>query len=368
MKDYYNILGVSREVSEAELKKVYHKLALKYHPDRNPDDPTAEKKFKEIAEAYSVLGDIKKRAQYDNGGFSNSFSDPFGDGFDPFGIHKGRVPIDLMDFFQGMGFGQHAQAGDAQAAQQQRAPAGEQIETAITLTLEDALEGCKYKVNVSRRMRCGVCKGTGVKNEPDAYENCKKCFGHGQIHGRQGPFRISRTCFACAGQGKIIKKPCDECSGHKLKDRQEQIEINIPAGIAAGHVIRIRDKGHESEDENSQPGDLYVHIHMQPHNIFTRQGEDLYMEQKIPFTLAVLGGKFSLPILSRVVETKEIELSAGMLDGREIQFPCLGLPAVGASVSHRGKQVVKFVIDIPRKQDLTDEQIILLNQLHGGLL
>ncbi len=364
MKDYYKILGVSKDASEQDIKKAFRKLALEHHPDRNPNDASAEEKFKEISEAYQTLSDPQRRADYEQRIATPNLGDMF-NGFDPFGARAGRVPNDLWDFFTNMGFSQYGRSA------RQQSLVGTPIEAYVSLTLEDVLHGCEKEIQISRKILCQVCKGKGAAPEIDAIANCDTCLGTGQVGITHGMLRIAQACPVCNGEGKVIKKPCNTCSGHKFSDNVEKIVIRVPHGVAEDQKIRIKGKGNDAPLAGGVPGDLFVHIGVETHKLFVRRGDhnnDLYLKQKIPFSLAVLGGKYDLPILSKTSETLEIQLPPGLLDEQVLSFDDLGLPTVGAPKERRGKQIVKFIIDVPKKENLSMEQIELLNKLFEAKL
>jgi len=290
-RDYYEVLGVNRNASEAELKKAYRRLAMKYHPDRNPGDSVAEDNFKEAKEAYEILSDAQKRAAYDQfghagvdpsaggGGFGGgpNFSDIFGDVFgDIFGGGRG-------------GGGQ-------------RVYRGADLRYNLELTLEEAVRGTTVKIHVPTLVHCDSCGGSGAKKgtNPSA---CPTCGGHGQVRMQQGFFAVQQTCPRCRGRGTIISDPCGECHGRGRKQEQKTLSVRVPAGVDTGDRIRLGGEG-EAGENGGPPGDLYVHVMVKEHPIFTREDNHLFCEVPISFTTAVLGGELDVPTLDGKVVLK----------------------------------------------------------------
>ena len=292
-KDYYDLLGVAKSSSADELKKAYRKLAMKYHPDRNPDDKEAEKKFKEINEAYDVLKDDQKRAAYDRMGhaaFDGSMGGGGGGfqhgGFDFSSSGFGNIFEDMFSEFMG---------GGSRASQQTAALRGADLRYNMEISLEDAFKGLKKNIKISTNASCGTCDGSGAA-KGEKPETCPTCHGHGKVHARQGFFTIERTCSHCHGLGSIIKNPCKTCSGTGRVRKEKTLSVSIPAGIEDGSTLRMTGEG-EAGADGGQNGDLYIHVRIKPHKIFTRKAKDLYCEVPISFVTAALGGEIEVPTL-----------------------------------------------------------------------
>jgi molecular chaperone DnaJ len=285
-RDYYEVLGVKRDASESELKSAYRKLAVKYHPDKNPGDAEAEEKFKEAAEAYSVLSDANQRARYDrfgHAGVGSAASDGAGAGFAGF---PGFEDI-LGDLF-GFNFG----GGRRSSSQVQR---GADLRYDLEITLEDVAVGLKTQIRVPRLENCGTCGGTGAAPGTTPV-TCTTCGGSGQVRYQQGFFSVSRTCSACRGTGKIIKDPCRDCRGEGRVRREKTLEIKIPAGVDNGARLRVQGEG-EAGFGGGPAGDLYVVIHVREHEIFDRQDNNLYCTVPVTFTQAALGAEIKVATL-----------------------------------------------------------------------
>jgi molecular chaperone DnaJ len=348
-RDYYEVLGISRGANESEIKSAYKKLALKYHPDRNAGDKEAEEKFKEAAEAYSVLSNANKRAQYDRfghagvggGGFSGFDPDVFGDFSDILG-----------DFF---GFGDIFGSSRRRRSHPQR---GADLRYDLTIEFEEAVFGVTAKVKIPRAQTCANCKGTGAdpKYGPTT---CTTCNGQGQVRFQQGFFTISRTCSSCQGTGQLIKEPCAECRGAGRIQKEKILEIKIPAGVETGSRLRIGGEG-ESGLNGGPPGDLYVVISVNEHPFFKRQGADIYCEIPISFAQAALGAEISVPTL----EGKErLKIPEGTQTGSVFRFRGRGV--VNLSGRAKGDQLVAVTVVTPKK--LTRRQRELFEELSGEL-
>jgi molecular chaperone DnaJ len=293
-RDYYEILGVQRNATEAEIKKAYRRLAMKYHPDRNTGDEEAETKFKEAKEAYEVLADAQKRAAYDQfghagvdpaaaagaGGFGGgaSFSDIFGDVFG--------------DIFGGGG---GARGGS-------RVFRGADLRYNLELSLEEAVGGTSVKIRVPTLTPCETCGGSGARKGTSP-TTCPTCHGHGQVRMQQGFFSLQQTCPRCQGSGQIISDPCPTCHGEGRVQEQKTLSVKVPAGVDTGDRIRLAGEG-EAGQNGGPPGDLYVQIHVREHPIFKRQDNDLYCEVPIGFARAALGGELDVPTLDGRVKLK----------------------------------------------------------------
>jgi molecular chaperone DnaJ len=292
-RDFYEVLGVAKAANADDIKKAYRKLAMKYHPDRNPDDKTAEEKFKEVSEAYEVLSDPDKRAAYDRhghagidpsmgaGGFAHggaSFSDIFGDVFG--------------DIFGGGG---GARGG-------QRSNRGSDLRYTLELNLEEAVRGTTVQIRVPKLSTCEVCNGSGAKKGTFP-ETCRTCAGAGQVRVQQGFFSMAQTCPTCRGRGKVIKDPCSACHGAGRVEKSKTLEVKIPAGVDTGDRIRLAGEG-EAGPNGGPNGDLYVQVAVRQHKIFERDGADLYCEVPISFADAALGGELEVPTLDGRVKLK----------------------------------------------------------------
>lgn len=289
-RDYYEILGVERTVSEEEIKKAYRKLAVKYHPDKNPGDKTAEEKFKELGEAYEVLNDPQKRATYDQYGhaaFDRRTGFGRGGGFhDPFDIFRevfGGGSI-FEDLFGGGGRGESGQA--------QR---GDDLRYDMEITFEEAAHGCEKEITVTKLDRCEECQGSGAEAGSRA-RTCSTCGGRGQVISSRGIFSIAQTCPQCQGAGRIIDKLCKVCRGQGRRERTSKITLRIPAGVDTGARLRSAGNG-EAGWRGSSAGDLYVVLHVKPHEIFQRDGDDLLCEVPVSFVQAALGSEIEVPTL-----------------------------------------------------------------------
>ncbi len=342
-RDYYEVLVVAKTASDDEIKKAYRKMAMKYHPDRNPDNAEAEEKFKECAEAYEVLSDSEKRSMYDRMGH-RAFEGGMGGG--------GGGGFSAEDIFSQFGdiFGGAFGGG---GRSQQRARRGSDLRYVMELSLEEAVQGVKKTVTFTAPAPCDVCDGKGSKN-PNDVETCKTCHGAGQVRMQQGFFAVQQTCSTCRGQGKIIKNPCNSCHGSGVKDRQQTLEVTIPAGVDNGDRVRLTGKGEAIRD--GQSGDLYVEVVVREHEIFQRDGADLYMDVPVSIADAALGKDLEIPTLDGRVNLKVPE---GTQTGKMFRLRGKGVKPVRSSM--QGDLLCRIMVETP--VNLTSRQRELLKEL-----
>jgi molecular chaperone DnaJ len=341
-RDFYQILGVGRDANETELKKAYRKLAMQYHPDKNPGDDEAEEMFKEAAEAYDVLKDQEKRQIYDQFGHEGLKGRGFGGG--PGGFDDIFSSFsDIFDGFFGGGGGRSRSTGA-------------DLRLDLKLKFEEAAFGIQKVVNINKRESCGTCRGSGSKPGTSP-QVCGTCRGSGQYIQQQGFFSIKATCPACNGAGQKIVSPCSDCRGQGSVLKPKEISVNVPAGVDNGSRLRLRGEG-EGGPNGEPPGDIYVIIHMQPHEFFHREEYDLYCRLPISFSQAALGAEIEVPLLEEG-KTKVISLPQGTQSGNTYRIPGVGIPHIQGR--GRGDQVLQIVIETPKK--LTKKQKELFQEL-----
>ena len=295
-RDYYEVLGVARNASEADIKKSYRRAAQKYHPDRNPDNPEAEEKFKEAKEAFEVLSDAQKRAAYDQFGHAGVDTSASGGAGPGAGFGGGNFSDIFGDVFGDIFGGGRGGGGGANVYR------GADLRYNLELSLEEAVAGTTVKIRVPTHVACKTCNGSGAK-KGSSPTSCTTCGGRGQVRIQQGFFSLQQTCPQCQGKGSVIKDPCGTCHGQGRVKEQKTLSVKIPAGVDTGDRIRLAGEG-EAGENGGPSGDLYVQIKVRPHPIFTREDSDLYCEVPISFTTAVLGGELDVPTLEGRVKLK----------------------------------------------------------------
>jgi molecular chaperone DnaJ len=291
-RDYYEVLGVARNAPEAEIKKAYRRLAMKYHPDRNKDDKGAEAKFKEANEAYEILTDAQKRAAYDQ--FGHAGVDPSMAAGARGGGFQGAGAASFADIF-GDVFGDIFGAGGGRGRGGSNVSRGADLRYNLELSLEEAVRGTEMRIRVPTLEPCETCHGSGAKPGTSA-STCTTCGGHGQVRMQQGFFSIQQTCPHCRGSGRVITTPCGDCQGQGRVKNTKTLSVKVPAGVDTGDQIRLAGEG-ESGDNGGPAGDLYVQIHLKPHDLFKRDGDDLHCEMPISFATAAIGGEVEIPTL-----------------------------------------------------------------------
>ncbi len=339
-RDYYEILGVGKSAADAEIKRAYRALAVNYHPDKNPGDATAEDKFKEAAEAYSVLSDAQKRASYDRFGHQGVGAGVVDPGFS-----------NIEDIFEVFGFGDMFGQRQGRRSTVQR---GSDLRFDLEITLEEAATGKDEKLRIPRLETCEECKGSGAEKGSTA-ETCVTCAGAGQTRYSQGFFSVMRTCANCGGAGKIIKSPCKKCRGAGRVEKEKTIEIKIPAGVETGSRLRVTGEG-EGGVNGGTSGDLFVVLHVAEHKRFERQGANLYSAVPITFAQAALGAEIRVDTLDG---DEELKIPAGTQTGSVFRVKSRGMPVLGG----RGKGDLFVSVTIITPKTLTKEQRNLLEQL-----
>ncbi len=341
-RDFYEILGVGKDAEKAELKKAYRRLAMKLHPDRNEGDKAIEEKFKEAKEAYEVLNDDQKRAAYDRYGHAGveqsagggnagaSFNDIFGDVFG--------------DIFGGGGRGGGRQRGPAR---------GSDLRYNLEITLEQAVHGSKVEIKVPKHVHCKTCSGSGAKPGTKPV-SCSTCGGAGQVRMQQGMFAVQQTCPSCRGNGTTIKDKCVDCHGQGLVREEKTLSVKVPAGVDNGDRIRLTGEG-EAGEPGAPSGDLYVQMHLKAHNLFERDGENLYCDVPIDFATAALGGQLEVPTLEGKVVLK---IPAETQSGKLFRLRGRGVPSMRGG--YKGDLLCRVVVETPVK--LTKEQKDLLSK------
>ena len=345
-RDYYDVLGVNKSADKEEIKKAYRKLALKHHPDKNKGDKSSEEKFKEASEAYHVLSDEKRKANYDQfghaafqgaggqGGFSNfDFSSSFSDIFE--------------DVFGDFGFGRQSRGGRSRNR-------GNDLRYDISINLNDAFIGTEKKVNYTTYKKCKTCSGSGAKpgSKPSA---CSYCGGQGRVRSSQGFFTIQQTCPECGGEGQKITNPCGNCNGMGKQQSNENVAVKIPQGVDDGTRIRLAGKG-EAGSKGGSNGDLYLFISVEPHNIFKRSEENLYYELPISFTDAALGSTVEVPSIDG--KKTKIKIPSGTQSGKQLRLKGKGMPVLKRSIY--GDLYIRIITEVPTS--LTKRQKELLTE------
>jgi len=353
-KDYYQILGVTKSSNAAEIKKAYHKLAMQHHPDRNANDPQAEKKFKEISAAYEVLKDEQKKAAYDRYGhdtFQNMASS--GGGGRP---NNGGFQGDINDIF-GDFFGDFMGGGRRQRSSTK--VKGSDLKYNVTISLEEAFKGTEKNISFTSEVKCGTCNGSGSEGV-SKMSNCDSCGGHGVIRKQQGFFTVEQTCGKCQGAGQIIKNPCKKCHGNGRYQQHRNLLVNIPAGVEDGTRIRLTGEGEAGMREGNS-GDLYIFIAIKPHDLYKVEGINLHCRLPISFAKAALGGEVEVPDIEggRV----KLKIPAGTQNGDQLKLKAKGMSKVRSSI--RGDMLAHIHIETPK--NLTKKQKELLEVLDKEL-
>lgn len=349
-RDYYEVLGVARDATDQQIKSAYRKLAMQYHPDRNPGDKQAEERFKEAAEAYAVLAESEKRALYDRFGHAgvSGAGAGGGAGFDP------TIFADFSDIFAGLGdvFG----LGDIFGSRRRRngPQRGADLRYDLEISFEESAKGAETTIQIPREETCETCKGSGAAPGTTA-ETCSQCRGTGQLRYQQGFLTVARPCSNCRGTGKTISKPCTACRGAGRVSRERKLTVKIPAGIATGQRLRLYGEG-EHGSAGGPPGDLYVVVHVQEHSFFHREDDDLYCELPIGFPTLALGGNVKVPTLNG---REELHIPAGTQAGHRFKLRGKGMPNV-SGLGH-GDLFVIAKVAVPKK--LNKDQKRLLEEL-----
>ena len=349
-RDYYEVLGVDRQASDQQIKSAYRKLALQFHPDRNPGDHKAEEKFKEAAEAYSVLADAQKRGMYDRFGHAGVNAGAGGGaGFDP------TIFADFSDIFSNLGdvfgFGDILGGGRRRRGGPQR---GADLRYDLEITFDESAEGTETSIVLPREETCETCSGSGAA-PGTSVETCAQCRGTGQLRYQQGFLTVARPCSTCRGTGKTIAKPCTTCRGMGRVARERKLTVKIPAGIATGQQLRLSGEG-EHGSAGGPPGDLYVVVHVQEHPFFHREGDDLYCELPIHFPTLALGGSVKVPTLNG---REDLSIPSGTQPGARFRLRGKGMP----NVTGRGHGDLHVIARAAVPKKLTKEQKQLLEQL-----
>ncbi|OYY73372.1 MAG: molecular chaperone DnaJ [Gammaproteobacteria bacterium 28-57-27] len=354
-QDLYEILGVSKNASEDELKKAYRRLAMKYHPDRNPDDKDAEAKFKEAKEAYEILTDAQKRAAYDQFGHA-AFEGGMGGGAGAAGGYGGAGFSDIFgDVFGDIFGGARGQAGGRGSS---RAYRGSDLQYNLEISLEEAVAGTTVTIKIPSSEECTACGGSGAKKGSKP-KTCPTCHGAGAVRIQQGIFAVQQTCPTCQGRGEIIEDPCPVCHGQGRLKTQKSLSVKIPPGVDTGDRIRLSGEG-EHGGQGGPNGDLFVVVHVKAHPIFTRQEADLYCEVPVSFTTAALGGEVDVPTLSGSVRLK---IPQETQSGKQFRLRGKGVtPVRGGAI---GDMICKVTIETPVK--LSEEQKELLRRFEESL-
>ena len=343
-RDYYEVLGVAKDASEADIKKAYRKVAKECHPDLNPDDKESEHRFKEASEAYEILSDVEKKAQYDQFGHAgmNGGQGGFGGGFGGGGF--GDIFEDIFDMFGGSG-----------GARRQGPTRGADIKYGVNITFEEAAFGVEKEVRVNRTENCGTCSGTGAKPGTDK-KTCNKCSGAGQVkYAQNTPFgQIVRTaaCDECNGTGEKIESPCSSCRGTGKERKTKKINVKIPAGVDTGSVISLKGEG-EPGEKGGPRGDLYIYIEVEPHKIFERQGTDLYCEVTISFPQAVLGAELRVPSLEGKLK---YTIEAGTQTGTTFRLKGKGVASLRSG--RKGDLYVRVKVNVPTEINDKEKELI----------
>jgi molecular chaperone DnaJ len=347
--DYYEVLGVRREATDQDLKQAYRRLAIKYHPDKNPGDKAAEERFKEIAEAYQVLSTPDLRARYDRYGHAGlgagaAAGSPFGFGGQGFG----GIEDILGDLF---GFGD---VFGSRGGRRSGPRKGSDLRYDIEITLEEAAVGLKTKIRIPRLETCDSCRGSGA-SEGSSPVRCQTCAGTGQVRYQQGFFSVGRTCSACRGAGKIIRDPCRTCRGAGRMERERGLEIKVPAGIDSGSRLRISGEG-EAGEMSGPHGDLYVVVHVKEHDFFERREQHLYCTHQISFTQSALGAEVTVRTLDG---EEQLRIPEGTQTGTIFKLKGRGMPGLGG----RGRGDLYVAINVMTPTSLSREQRKLLEEL-----
>jgi molecular chaperone DnaJ len=340
-RDYYEVLEVSRQASQEEIKKAYRKKAFELHPDRNPGDEEAELRFKEAAEAYEVLRDPDKRARYDRFGHAGVGQE---NGFSGFSSADDIFSAFSDIFGDIFGFGPRGGGGP-------RPQAGADLRYTMTISFREAAKGVEHELKLPVMDRCETCEGSGAKPGTSA-ETCQQCGGAGQVHQTQGFFRIAVTCPICRGQGRVVTQPCPDCMGAGEVRKTKDLQVRIPAGVDNGARLRLRGEG-EPGKNGGPPGDLYVVIRVEPDKVFSRDGDDLVVSQEITFVQAALGDRIQVPTLD---EDVDVDIPKGAQSGEVFKIKGLGLPRLGGS--QRGDLLVEVKVKTPTHLTRKQEELL----------
>ncbi len=344
-RDYYDVLGVDKGADKNDIKRAYRKLAMKYHPDRNPDDEKAAAAFREVTEAYEILADEEKRARYDQYGHAG-VDDQMG-GFGAGGFQNSHAYQDFGDLF-GSVFGDAFGFGGGGGQQHNQ---GADLRYNLTITLEEAAKGKEVELEIPKHEHCDTCSGSGARPGTNPVP-CSTCGGHGQVQMQQGFFAVRRTCPSCQGMGKKIESPCVSCGGTGRKKVKKRLKVKIPAGVYDGAQVRVAGEG-EAGTQGGASGDLFIVVHIKEHAIFERDGADLHCEMPITFPQATLGAEVDAPTLEGKVK---IRIPAGTESGRVFRLRGHGVKDV--RVHQKGDLFVRVQIAVPKKLTARQEELL----------